>query len=652
MKKHLLLMILICAVARPILAADGVSLDPSRSLFTARPLGMGGVTIGFADDAGGVFTNPSGMTDLEFPQLTGASRKLVMDQTQYTYLSWALPTKWGTFGMGFTGMNTGGSLPTMLDPATNRIIIDPSREAISYDNSVFALCYAKRIGKDLSLGGNLKFFNQSLGGGFNSRAAGTGLDLSATYQFSEWLTAGANLQNLLEANLAWEGGASDRVGGFYKLGGKINILGPTKEALLEHKHRLYGGLDLDIPHGALTATNYHLGAEYFPLEKVALRGGFNIDQNGTGLTLGVGLINGGFRFDYAYLSRPGLPGDAPHYFSLSYVGERVMTVTDKLKQKEPYIRFLEPRDKFVTDRAFVSITAEALARRVMERRRTWTVTAISETFEVQAAIEFEPLNPVYINGIPSEQIGTIESSSPLQMGRNVIEIVGYISPEAQAGTGEVRMLRFKPFSDTPMTYWAIDPIALSVTLGLVTGYPDNSFKPEKGITRAELVTLLVRSMPVRLAETIPYTGFSDVSTKHWAAKYIAYGSYKKLVTGYPDGSFKPNRVLTRAEGVTILARYAQLVEKEPITPPFPDIKYGFWANKFIGPAKEVGMLDYLKGKKFGPSQPFPRSEACEVLYRTPQVQRRVEQFWETGLTSAEAGRAHPPSTQKTTTEAR
>lgn len=651
MNKRIFIMLLIFATAAPSLAADGVSLDPSRTLFTARPLGMGGVTIGFADDAGGVFTNPSGMTDLEFPQLTGASRKLVMDQTQYTYLSWALPTKWGTFGMGFTGMNTGGSLPTMLDPATNRIIIDPSREAISYDNSVFALCYARRIGEDLSLGGNLKFFNQSLGGGFNSRAAGTGLDLCATYQFSEWLTAGANLQNLLEANLAWEGGANDRVGGFYKLGGKVNILGPTKEALVEHKHRLYGGLDLDIPHGALTATNYHLGAEYFPLEKVALRGGFNIDQNGTGLTLGVGLINGGFRFDYAYLSRPGLPGDAPHYFSLSYVGERVMTVTDKLKQKEPYIRFLEPRDKLVTDRAFVSITAEALARRVMERRRTWTVTAISETFEVQTAIEFEPLNPVYINGVPSEQIGTIESSSPLQMGRNVIEIVGYISPEAQAGTGEVRMLRFKPFSDTPMTYWAIDPIALSVTLGLVTGYPDNSFKPEKGITRAELVTLLVRSMPVRLAETIPYTGFSDVSTKHWAAKYIAYGSYKKLVTGYPDGSFKPNRVLTRAEGVTILARYAQLVEKEPITPPFPDIKYGFWANKFIGPAKEVGMLDYLKGKKFEPSQPFPRSEACEVLYRTPQVQRRVEQFWETGAISAEAGRARPPSTQEATTEA-
>jgi hypothetical protein len=194
-----------------------------------------------------------------------------------------------------------------------------------------------------------------------------------------------------------------------------------------------------------------------------------------------------------------------------------------------------------------------------------------------------------------------------------------------------------------MNHWAIRPIALSVTLGLVKGYPDNTFKPEKGITRAELVTLLVRTMPVRLSEDLTYSGFSDVSSKHWAAKYIAYGSFKKLVTGYPDGTFKPNKVLTRAEGITILARYANLREEPGTPPPFPDLGPKFWANKYIAPAKKAGLLQYLVGKNFEPSTPFTRAEACEVLYQTPQVQQGVNQYWDTGIISAGHPEAKVPA---------
>jgi hypothetical protein len=648
-KRFFITGLLLCCMILPALAVGGTSFDPSRSLFTARQLGMGGVSVAFSDDANGIFSNPSGLTKLEFPQLTGASRKLLLDETQYILFGWAVPTEWGTFGMGYTGMNTGGSFPTKLDPASNRIIIDPSREAISYDNSVFVLSYARdveipRIPESVSLGGNLKFFNQSFSGGLSSRATATGIDLSATYQPLPWLTAGANLQNFIEGNLQWSGGSSDKIGGFYKLGCKLNILGSSKEALYPHSHKLCGGIDIDIPHSALSSANYHLGVEYFPQEKIALRGGFNLDQNGTGLALGVGVINGGFRFDYAFAQRPGMPGDTPHYFTLSYIGERIISDFFKLKKRESAIRFITPKDRLVTDRPSIEISAEARARRILEQTRVWTVTAISSTQEVRQTSKLEDLRPVYINGVKTEQVGTIETSSPLSLGRNVFQLTGYttaetplgkVTAEVFAASGEARVLRFDPFTDTPMTHWAIDPIALSVTLGLVKGYPDNSFKPEKDITRAELVTLLVRSMPVTLAESVPATGFKDVPSKHWAAKYIAYGSYKQLITGYPDGTFKPNKVLSRAEGVTILARYAELIEEEKAVSPFPDLKPDFWANKYIALAKEVGMLEYLRGKNFEPSRPFSRAEACEVLYRTPQIRRKVDQFWETGIVSAQ-----------------
>ena len=649
MIKRSLSILIFLLIAAPVLAVDGVGLNPASTLYNARALGMGGVSVAFANDASGVFANPAATAGLEFPQVLAASRKLVLDETQYTLFSYALPTHYGTFGVGYTSLNTADSLPTQRDPASGRIILDPSREATSFDNSVVALSYARQINDKLLVGGNYKFFNQSFGGGIKQSVQTTGLDLGVVYKPFKWLTAAANMQNLLEGSLDWSSTAKDKIGGFYKLGGKVNILGPTNEAMHYHQQSLSAGLDMDIPHSSLASSAYHLGAEYLPLKYIALRAGLNMEGSESGMTFGVGFINGGFRFDYAYLQRPGIPGDNPHYFSLSYIGERVKTKSYKLKDKESAITWYSPKDRSITDRSDVKIKALVQEKRVLDETTTWTVTAISATSEVNDAARYETLPTVYLNGIKIGQVGTIESSSPLAMGRNVFEItaystpemlVGRLTPEVFAASSESRVLRFKPFIDTPMNHWAIEPIALSVTLGMIKGYPDNSFKPEKGITRAELVTLLVRTLPVKLADTVSYSGFDDVPSKHWAAKYIAYGSHKGLVTGYPDGTFMPNKILTRAEGVTVLARYANLVPTEPEKPPFPDLEANFWANKYIAAAKKTGMLKYLVGSNFEPPTPFTRAEAAEVLYQTPPIQRAVDQFWDAGVLSAEQPR--PP----------
>jgi len=613
-------------------ALDGASVDPSNSLLNARQLGMGGVGLGFANDANGVFANPSALTRLDFPQLSVTSRKLILDEVQYSQIDWAMPTNYGTFGLGYVSLGVGGALPTTIDPASGRIIIDASREAASYGNSVLAFSYSRQVRSDLSLGGALKLFNQSLSGTLSSKASGFGLDLSASYKPMVWLTLGANLQNLLEGNLQWENGARDKIGGFYKLGCKVDILGPlTKEAIAYNQQKLYGGLDIDFPHSSLSSTAYHLGVEYFPLPKIALRSGLNLTPNGTGFALGIGLINAGFRFDYAYYQNPAIPGDAPHYFSLCYIGERVVSKSLKLIKKEPVIKFLRPKDRFITDLDDISITVETQAKRVIDETTFWTVTAVSETKEVKEIYETEKLDPVYFNGIKLEKPGTIETSSPLNPGRNVFRVEGYTLPEAVGGSSEVRVLRFSPFTDTPMNYWAIEPIALSVTLGLVKGYPNNTFKPEAGISRAELITLLVRTSPIDLEGLTEEATFRDVPAKHWATKFIAYGVSKSLVTGYPDKTFKPNKVINRAEGITLLARYAELPEEIVPASSFPDLKADFWANKYVEAARKVGMLKYLEGKEFKPSDPFTRAEACEVLYRVPQIAKRVNDYWDTGM---------------------
>ncbi len=653
MRKILLTVCCLLIAAGAAFAVSGITSDPSRTLFNARQLGMGGVSVGLANDANGVFVNPSGMTGLEFPQVTTSSRRLLMDETQYLLLGWAMPTNYGTFGIGYAGMGTGGSIPTMLDPGSGRIIQNPSLEVGSYSNSVLAISYAREFTTPikLSAGGNLKFFNQALSGGNSSdRGTGTGIDLGVTYKPLYWLTTGAVLQNIVGGSVKWTN-SEDKIGGYYKIGAAATILGPSAEALNSNSQTLRAGLDLDLPSSVLASSNsmlYHLGVEYLPIKNVFLRAGLNQEVAGSGLTLGVGVVNGGFRFDYAFAQRPGLPGDNPHYFSLSYIGERVLTIDLKLKKKSPVFKFLQPRDKLVTDLDFVQFSAEAWVEKVIDRKRIWTVTAVSATQDVHEITVPEKFALLFLNGKPVARHGTdevIAGREDLKHGRNVIQLLGYTSPEvigdtvvqSTVGTGELRILRVAPFTDTPVDFWAADPIYLNVTLGLITGYPDNTFKPDKGITRAELVTLLVKSLGVP-QETLDARGseevFTDVALKHWAAKYIAYGSALKLVSGYPDGTFKPNKVLSRAEGITILARYAGLKEETGVSvAPFPDLKPEFWANKYIVPAKAAGLLKYLAGKEFKPSENFTRAEAAEVLYQVPAIQKKVGEFWDTGMVS-------------------
>ncbi|MDI6731810.1 MAG: S-layer homology domain-containing protein [Candidatus Margulisbacteria bacterium] len=623
-------------------AFAGTSYDPSNNLFSARQLGMGGVSVAYSDDANGVFSNPAGLTEVVFPQLSGSSRTTLMDEVQYSLAAWAMPTDWGVFGFGFVGENTSGSYPTTLDPVTGRITIDTSRETSSYSNSTLAISYSKKINRQFSIGGAYKIFNQHLSGGTYSDASASGIDLSASFQPFDWLTAGVNLQNLAEGSLKWTGGTSDTIGGFYKFGLKLNLLGSSYKALRSHSQGLTVGFDLDLPHNTISGSNYHLGLEYSPLSKLFIRTG--ISQNG--LAFGVGLENSGFRFDYAYSSNPNLPGELPHYFTLSYVGERSASFTQKLKRKEAVFVFTGPRDRSITSSYEVTLSFEAYAKRTIDQTTVWTVTSLSSTQETHEVFKDESLATLSLNGkLLPENRHNFEEKAFLHAGRNVLRLFGYTAPEqlpdrkvmdAIPVSAEVRILHFTPFHDTPMDFWAIEPIALCSTLGLTAGYPDDTFKPDKGITRAELVTLLVRTMAATLEPGWEFTSFTDVPYGHWAAKHVGYSTHKKLVTGYPDSTFKPKKVLTRAEGVAIFARYAGISEEVILISaeamlPFPDLKPNFWANKYIVPAYHAGLLKYLAGKEFKPSAPFTRAEACEILYQTPSVKKLVDEWWNTGI---------------------
>lgn len=169
----------------------------------------------------------------------------------------------------------------------------------------------------------------------------------------------------------------------------------------------------------------------------------------------------------------------------------------------------------------------------------------------------------------------------------------------------------KTFRDVPAGYWAKDAIEILAGAGIIGGYPDGTFRPENTLTRAELCTLLVKARKMAVTAPSKQT-FSDLAVTHWAAPYIKAAVDMKLVGGYPDGTFQASRALNRVEGVLILSRFGNL---KPIrgSAPFGDLAASHWAAPNINAAKNAGLLDYIKGN-FEPKKGFSRAEAAYILY--------------------------------------
>ena len=104
------------------------------------------------------------------------------------------------------------------------------------------------------------------------------------------------------------------------------------------------------------------------------------------------------------------------------------------------------------------------------------------------------------------------------------------------------------FPDVDSTRWSLRHIATLANGSIIQGYPDGTFKPGSFITRAELATIASRFDNLSPFES---NSFSDIGG-HWANEYINSASIKGWVNGYPDGTFKPNQYITRAEFVTLV----------------------------------------------------------------------------------------------------
>ncbi len=153
------------------------------------------------------------------------------------------------------------------------------------------------------------------------------------------------------------------------------------------------------------------------------------------------------------------------------------------------------------------------------------------------------------------------------------------------------------------------------------GYEDGTVRPNGSISRAEVATVLFRLLKddVRMQNLTKDNAYSDVSDTAWYAAAVSTLSKMGVISGYPDGTFRPNAPITRAEFAAMIARFDETAKSADT--PFTDIS-GHWAENAIGKAYGNGWIKGSSKTVFCPESNLTRAETAtllnRVLHRLPE----------------------------------
>ncbi len=200
----------------------------------------------------------------------------------------------------------------------------------------------------------------------------------------------------------------------------------------------------------------------------------------------------------------------------------------------------------------------------------------------------------------------------------------FIMPEGKAKL-EVVFEEDKPvenyYSDIASN-WAAEDINLLADLGVVTGKPDGTFRPDSQITRAEIVAILVRLYDLNSDDMVLFDDTKD----HWASGYISIAASLGYVNGFDAKHFGPDDQLTREQMAVMTARIAELQEDtsggNPV--PFTDKdRISSWALSAVTSVFQNGVISGYPDRTFRPSAKITRAEACHMIVNLINLQQEA-----------------------------
>ena len=179
-----------------------------------------------------------------------------------------------------------------------------------------------------------------------------------------------------------------------------------------------------------------------------------------------------------------------------------------------------------------------------------------------------------------------------------------------------------PFRDIPAGHWATEAINACIAAGIVSGFPDGTYRALNVVTRDQMAVFISRALAGGDGNvpTGPATAtFSDVPTDHWAFRYVEYAVDHGVVGGYEDGTYRPTLTVTRDQMAVFIARALAggdtSVPTGPATATFPDVPTDHWAFKYVEYIRGEGVTEGYPDGTYRPEVEVTRDQMAVYVQR-------------------------------------
>ncbi|MFC5401666.1 S-layer homology domain-containing protein [Cohnella soli] len=243
--------------------------------------------------------------------------------------------------------------------------------------------------------------------------------------------------------------------------------------------------------------------------------------------------------------------------------------------------------------------------------------------------QIENLNPgtVYTFAVKAYDEAGNESAELSVLAATLTPSGGYSPPEVQPkpetgqGTEQPEPTPQGPgeqpvvsFADIS-SHWAIEAIKKAAEQQITSGYPDGTFRPDQPITRAEFIVMLAKALGLE-GEDDELTFSDRERIGPWASRAVAQAVRQGVIQGYTDGSFRPSAVVTRAEMAMMIAKALGLSLAENTSTGFADDGLiPSWAKSSVEALRREGIATGRSGERFAPQASASRAEAIVMLLR-------------------------------------
>lgn len=571
-----LFILAICLLlAAPAARAQYEAPDPSRTVPAGRVLALGSASIGLSEGTAAIFCNPAGLAAAPNWEFTSMSGKF-LDEYSYLSFSGLYPTNYGNFGVGFMSSSIGGAFTTIKDPNSSDsdpvYIIDTSAPLLNYYSNVTALSYGNKLGRIVRRFG----WEDQVSFGLTLKLFQSGMSGG---RITTGTASGSELDLGVLYSPPWQPltvGAALKNALPASMGGRLLYDGGHHE---EYPAYAELGLSLNLlgPKNAVRSwgTNeLKLLLDYY----------FRPTLKGVPATMHYGVE---YRPIPMIALRAGIDQDVQGDGggNLSTVNDLTGGVGFSLGgfSFDYAYRTLAGVNGVSNNFISLSYSPPVVVQQEKIYKEPIKVVAPPDkliTFDAAVSMEGTVNDPriryltISDQSVKFQLDGDFYWTQDLKAGKNPISVSGFFPDRRNLFTLKLRALRLTTFPDVPLDHWEAQPISLLAMASVIAGYPDGTFRPEGNITRAEMCSLLMKS--------------------------------RDLVRG------------PSAEAET------PVVELHPNLPTgFKDVPQKHWAAEFVTKAAQLGIVNGYPGYFFKPNGRITRAEGVAMISRFAGITEEV-----------------------------